>query len=163
MCVGVYEISRSINRGSSLNLQNVSFFSMKKGRVLGSQGVYGWTLNGTLLCSLFTRCVWANNEGNAFVYIISGSMNEGSILSGQDLSFFDTTKCCGWRLKGTLLCMKLVGRGTTLDSLQPWNDSLRECGTVKYTENQTKVIPRDQYVDAFLFSSTAVEDSVLMC
>ena len=114
-------------------------------------------------CSLFTRCVWVDNEGNAFVYIISGSMNEGSILSGQDLSFFDTTKCCGWRLKGTLLCMKLVGRGTTLDSLQPWNDSLCECGTAKYTENQTKVIPRDQYVDAFLFSSTAVEDSVLMC
>ena len=136
---------------------------MKKGSVLSSQGVYGWTVNGTLLCSLFIRCAWVDNEGNAFVYIISGSTNEGIILSGQNLSFFDTTKCCGWRLKGTLLCMKLVGRGTTLDSLQPWNDSLCEFETAKYTENQTKVIPRDQYVDAFLFSSTAVEDSVLMC
>ena len=83
-----------------------------------------------------------DNEGNAFVYIITGSMNEGIIFSGQDLSFFDTTKCCGWTLKGTLLCMKLVGRGTTSDSLQPWNDSLCEYETGKYTENQTKVIRR---------------------
>ena len=34
---------------------------------------------GTLLCSLFTSFVCVDNEGNAFVDIISGSMNEGSI------------------------------------------------------------------------------------
>ena len=118
-CVGVYEISRSMNRGSSLSLQNVSFFGMKKGSVLSSQGVYGWTVNGTFLCSLFTRCVWVDNEGNAFVYIISGSTNEGIILSGQNLSF----------------SIRRLG----------------ECETGKYTENQTKVIPRDQYDVAFLF------------
>ena len=69
-------------------------------------------------CSQFTRRVWVENERNSFVYEISWSMNKGSILSGQDLSFFGMKKgsvlssqgVCGWNMKGTLLVTKLVGR-----------------------------------------------------
>ena len=63
--------------------------------------------------------MWVDNEGNAFVYIISGSTNEGIILNGQNLSFSIRRLC--------------------------------ECEAGKYTESQTKVIPRDQYDVAFLF------------
>ena len=90
----------------------VCVFSFHKGSVLCSQGAYGWTANGTLLCSLFTRCVWANNAGNAFVYINSGSMNEGSILSGQDLSFFGMKKGSDVKQCRILCCRCEALRGT---------------------------------------------------